>query len=1219
MEGLEPSSLVRAADFESAAVASFATSPAHCAPKIRRIGSRVKDPVGSNSLSSMSVSLHSLRFLSVVAVSMVFASACEAQNREPSLPEETSIVHPAASAPDSIYLLPHLFVAAGTESLRLDSTVVLRSDSEYVLFPGHGSVKFTPKFWDLVRARGLRSVEVSVRFRYYPFSFRDFYTRHRMIVLRDSSDTSRLARPPSTLNLEDIFGSNLQKSGSIFRGFTVGTNRDLSLSSGLRMQLSGKLTQDIDVAAVLTDENTPIQPEGTTQTLQEFDKVFVDIRGRDLSATLGDFVLDVGGTEFANLSRKLQGAKGDAEYRFGFSQGSVLAAGAVTRGKFNTMQFNGVEGVQGPYLLTGKYQERSIIVVAGTEKVYVDGELMVRGESNDYTIDYSLGEVTFSTRRLITSASRITIDFEYSDRQFSRSLLGGQTKSSFLDDRAHLTFTFFREADDPGAPIDLNLTDSVRNVIASAGADRDRAVLSGATRVDSNGFYIQVDTVLAGGVAERFYRYAPGDPDAHYNVTFSQVGAGKGEYSRRQIGIYDWHGPGGGDYVPLQYLPLPQSQQMMDVLMDITPVNQVHLTGEFAGTTLDPNRLSYTNVKQDGHGINMGLQWNPSALMIGGTNFGKLDLAIRERYTSEAFNPLDRTTDIEYGRKWGIDSLVQTSEEVREGSLSYSPDSTISLGGNIGTNTRGNGFHSVRDAGSISLRLPSAAKADYTLESIRSTDAENGTRSSWLRQKGDVERSLLGFLVPHVTYEAERRIYSSDSLDTAPGSFAFDDIGAGVTVKALGPLSASMDFGWRNDDFALNGQLLRESRAITKTFGVKLSEWHNISDQIDVAIRNRAFTPAFQSGNPDVRSVLVRNQTRFSPLNRGLESDLVYEVSTERASKLERVYIRVAVGTGTYKYLGDLNKNGIADDDEFVPARFDGDYIAVTVPSDNLIPVINLRSGLRIRTSPARFVHEPGALGDILRALSAETYVRVDEKSTERDLAQIYLLHFNSFRRDSTTLDGSRLFSQDLFILDGNPVFSARFRFNDRQGLTNLSGGLERTYTRERSVRLRWQLIPEISNEFDFTNTVNSLSASITSDRVRAITGNEYSLDIAYRPEQDVEIGFKLDGGRSIDEYPTVPVQADLNTESIRGVISFRGAGQARVEIGREEVLLSRIPETFPYELTGGRVDGLTWTWTAALDYRITQFLQATLNYDGRIEGGSSPVHTARAEVRAFF
>jgi hypothetical protein len=41
--------------------------------------------------------------------------------------------------------------------------------------------------------------------------------------------------------------------------------------------------------------------------------------------------------------------------------------------------------------------------------------------------------------------------------------------------------------------------------------------------------------------------------------------------------------------------------------------------------------------------------------------------------------------------------------------------------------------------------------------------------------------------------------------------------------------------------------------------------------------------------------------------------------------------------------------------------------------------------------------------------------------------------------------------------------------------------------------------------------------------------------------------------------------------------------------------------------------------WSVAFDYRVTQFIQATMNYDGRTEGGRSPVHTARAEVRAFF
>ena len=36
-------------------------------------------------------------------------------------------------------------------------------------------------------------------------------------------------------------------------------------------------------------------------------------------------------------------------------------------------------------------------------------------------------------------------------------------------------------------------------------------------------------------------------------------------------------------------------------------------------------------------------------------------------------------------------------------------------------------------------------------------------------------------------------------------------------------------------------------------------------------------------------------------------------------------------------------------------------------------------------------------------------------------------------------------------------------------------------------------------------------------------------------------------------------------------------------------------------------------------NYRVAEFVQATVGYDGRSEGGRRAVHLARAEVRAFF
>ena len=57
----------------------------------------------------------------------------------------------------------------------------------------------------------------------------------------------------------------------------------------------------------------------------------------------------------------------------------------------------------------------NIVIPSGSEKIWLNGKLLSRGEDLDYTIDYSKGEVYFTSKNLIYFDS--DIDFEYLYRQ----------------------------------------------------------------------------------------------------------------------------------------------------------------------------------------------------------------------------------------------------------------------------------------------------------------------------------------------------------------------------------------------------------------------------------------------------------------------------------------------------------------------------------------------------------------------------------------------------------------------------------------------------------------------------------------------------------------------------------------------------------------------------------------------------------------------------------
>ncbi len=1156
----------------------------------------------------------------IISLSTVLAVIAFSQSTFSVHTDSFSLIEPDSSR---IFHLTKNFIFESSITVRCDSSPI----SSFTFNKSTNSVLI-----DSASLMHCRQGNLFISYSYLPLALKPSYSLRTLSIKSDSSDSKK--KRISILQTEgvftNIFGSEISKSGSISRGFIVGSNRDLTLSSGFRLQMSGKLSDDIDILAALTDENTPLQPQGNTQTLQEIDNIFVEVKSPVYTATLGDFQFNSLQSEFVNVNRKLQGAKIDAHYEELDPKTQVMFTAASTKGKFHTNQFQGIDGVQGPYRVTGKNNERNIIVIAGTEKVYVDGELMTRGENNDYSIEYGSAEITFSTTRLMTSASRIVVDFEYSDRQFTRNFLGGSVKSEFHRNISVMA-NYLREGDDQDSPIDVSLTSEDKNILSQAGnklASKTGIVYVGRDSSGlGKGYYVVVDTIIVSDTL-RFYRYQPNDPNSVYTISFSNVGAGSGDYIREGIGKYRFVGVKAGQFLPIVFLPSPQLHQLYSVQTIITPINDLEFNGEYAASSFDQNRFSGVDDNSNsGAALKMSLKYSAKNIHLGNSNIGSLEFFMYERYKDSRFTTFDRIDVVEFGRKWSTDSISivsSVSEEIREERLTYTPISGVILNSGFGTLNQGSQFSSTRYDGALNVKIENYPNLAYAFEQISGNENFSGLSNLWFRQKGQSNYTF-GFFTPSMRFEEENRevlLKTNDSL-TSP-SFSFLLYSPKLDVKNFYGIDLSSEVEWRNDKSFYSGEVVPQSNSFTQTYGAAVKEMQNFSLSSAVIVRKKVFEKKFQSTNTNQQTTLVKIQSRYRPFSQGIDLDAFYEAAAQRTAKLERVFYKVRKGEGQYVWV-DANGNGIVDldnENEFKPDRYDGEYVALTLNSDELIPVVNLKISSRLKLTPSRFLTEQRSFFQkIISNISTETFARVEERSTEKNTDAIYFLHLNRFLQPTTTLSGFQFIQQDLFLFESNPGYSIRFRFNQRKGLNSFATGNEKNYSRERSIRTRLQISNDISNQTDLVmRDDNALSASQI-NQSRQIQSSSFITDLSYRPEQFLEIGLKLETTQADDIIGPIPISANFNGQTLRSVIAFQGNGQIRLDFSREEVLIAQNPIGYipPYELTSGREIGKNFLWSAASEYRLAGNLQFSLQYNGRTTSKANIIHTGRMEVRAFF
>ncbi len=1158
-----------------------------------------------------------LRLAFVLSATVIFLLPPDSHGQDTGILFDTSFTIRSC---DTLLSLPHRFIVPSSIEVQIDSSRLIPG-RDFGSQDGEGVLRLHLSD-SLCPAGESRSPgPLRVRYRYIPLGFRPSYSLREPVTLPDTATgrVDTIYRTAADFTSDDFFGSRLARSGSLIRGIQAGTNRDLTLSSGFRLQMSGQLTSGLDILAALADENTPLQPEGNTETLQELDRVFIELRSRNATATLGDLSLGFSSGRFGRLNRKLRGALASYADSGKGAGGVVEGGGASVRGKYTRNEFRGIDGVQGPYRLSGKNNETPVIVLAGTERVYIDGAEMVRGMLNDYTIEYGLGEITFTSGRRITFASRIVVEFEYTDRRYSRDLLGGRGTVAIAGGGWTLSTMAVREGDDENTLADRSLTDEDREIIRAAG---DSPALASRSGVDSvgpgKGRYELRDTVVLfpGDALPRdttVLVFNPGDTTrALYLAVFSPVGPGGGDYEKISTGHYRYAGPGRGRYAPLRILPLPEKQAFADVELRGKLTDALALTGEYAASSYDRNTLSDVGDGDNAGGAyDVGLEYRDDDLSLAGVALHSVGATLHQRRTGGTFTPLDRYNPVEFDRDWNTSTTAGTGELLREVEVDLTPARGFTLGGYAGGLKRGPEFSSER----YGTKVVAGTLGGYVFELLRSDDGHAATSTDRVRHDA-AGKITLGRFTPALAVRSERALVSRAAASTRdPASYSFLEIVPGVALDSIGGMRFSAGLTFRLDDSVRSGELVRASRSFFQTYGWRL-ERGGVSSNIDLLLGKRRFDAAY-TGRKTENTAQVRALTRVAPWGRTLQGDLYYEVSPEQSSRFERLFTQVPRGTGNYLYAGDLNANGVVDDADFKQTRFDGDYILTVVPGEELIPVLNLKSSVRIRTDLSDLGKEAGSfIGELLSPVTTETYLRVEEKSSDSLKSNVYLMRLATFRKPGSTLDGSVLFRQDFALWERDPAFSVRLRFFQKKGYQRLSSGDELSFSRERTVRIRWSTGEDLSNQVEIRDVTDLVDAGDSSPRSRGVRSTTLALEWAYRPAMAIESEFGISFGDAKNYERST---AALNSQRFSLAWSLPNNGRMATEFRREEAVVAGESGGIPYELTQGRTVGKTWLWSFNFEYRLTRFLESTLRYEGRKEQFFRTVHTAGMEVRAFF
>lgn len=1040
--------------------------------------------------------------------------------------------------------------------------------------------------------------------RYPEFLTRRYSALNPNLIMPSNSAVQQLYQleEPERKQIELFDG--LQTSGSIVRGITVGNNQSAVVNSQLDLQISGELGNGVRLTAAIKDDNIPIQDDGYSQRLQEFDQVYITLEGERWKVTAGDVNLENQTSKFLNFQKKVQGIHVAAQLGER-KQTEVFASGAMVRGRYSRSTFTGQEGNQGPYKLFGSNNELYVLIVSGSERVYVNGIQLTRGENNDYVIDYASGEIVFTAQHPITSDMRINVEYQYTDTNYNRFVTynGGGYKGEKLQLQGY----YYLESDFKNQPLQLSLSEAQIATLSNAGDDSSQMLAPSAIAADFDENRVQYEQQTVNGVT--VYVYSTNQNAQLYNVTFTYVGTGEGDYSIVNTlatgKVMEYVGSGMGDYAAVNQLVAPTQNQVAVVSGRYTPSEKTEIDFETAVSTNDQNLFSSID-DEDNTDMALAVQATQALVKTEKSQlnvFGKLD------YIGQNFQSIERIYNIEFNRDWNLETLPNLNQQLVTGGIQYQSQ-------NIGTANYQVDYLNFEGATSgikhsIQSRLHFGKLSVQANGSALSTDgiAETSDFYRWYsRAAYSFSKAWVG-----VRFNSENNQIQNiaTELYDETRSQAFKEYTVFTGIGDSTAIFTEIGYTYRVNDSIHNNRLQRFNTSNTVFVNSRWIQNENTQLQSYISYRNFAYDIENSPNEKSLNSRIQYNQKLFKG---GIQYNATYETGSGTIAQQDFSYVEVDAGQGIYTWI-DYNNNGVKEIEEFEVAQFQdqANYVRVFLPNQFYIKTHQNKLSQTLTVNPAVWSTDHSSFW--AHFYNQTSYLT--DKKIEKQGDNFILNPFQNYGAELLGLNES--IRNVLFFNRGKQQHTTSYTYINTKAKTQLSVGAQEN--KIFSHQLQWQHKVKTDWIANFTTLFGETETASENYESRNYTIENYSV------EPKITYVFSNNSRFDVSYEYQHKENIQTNEESLEqhhAELAFNFTNKQKFALNTSLAYYKNkfVGNSFSpvgYQILEGLQPGNNFTWTVFLQKQLTKFLDLNLNYNGRKSETSRTIHTGSVQLKAYF